>query len=143
MIGRERAEMFASWFRCLGDPTRIQILSILAAERRPMTVGEIVAAMDVAQSTVSAHLRRLAETRFVYVEHRGTASFFQVNGHCIECLPSAAELVMGEAASAVLPSPQPGVTSRRAQREARLRPPVARERQLPRAGKTTTGMAPA
>ena len=34
--------MFASWFRCLADPTRIQILSLLATERRPMTVGEIV-----------------------------------------------------------------------------------------------------
>jgi len=142
IIPRERAEMFASWFRCLGDPTRIQILSLLATERRPMTVGEIVAAMDVAQSTVSAHLRRLAETCFLYVEHRGTASLFQVNEHCIECLPSAAQLVMGEAASAELPPPRPGVTSRRAQREARLRPPDACERETCSANTTTTERAP-
>ena len=127
IIQRERAEMFAGWFRCLADPTRIQILSLLAGERRPMTVGEIVSAMDVAQSTVSAHLKRLAETGFAYVEHRGTASLFQVNEHCIECLPSAAELVMGEAASGALPPPQPGVTSRQAQREARLQPAASCE----------------
>ncbi len=65
IIDRDRAEMFAGWFRCLADPTRIQILSLLASERREMTVGEIVAAMDVSQSTVSEHLRRLAETCFV------------------------------------------------------------------------------
>ena len=97
-----------SWFRCLADPTRIQILSLLASERRPMTVGEIVAAMDVGQSTVSEHLRRLAETCFVHVEHRGTASLFLINERCIECLPSAAELVMGEVEAEALPTPRPG-----------------------------------
>lgn len=114
MLDRERSELFARWFRCLADPTRVQILSLLAAERRPMTVGEIVAEVDVGQSTVSAHLRRLAETRFVLVEHKGASSYFEVNRRCIECLPSAAELVMGEVGPEVLPAPEPGATSRRA-----------------------------
>lgn len=118
IVEREAAELFAGWFRCLADPTRIQILSLLASERRPMTVGEIVSAVDVGQSTVSEHLRRLAETCFVHVEHRGTASWFRINEHCIECLPSAAELVMGEVGTGVLPPPQPGTTSRRARRAA-------------------------
>ncbi|MGO9335029.1 MAG: ArsR/SmtB family transcription factor [Acidimicrobiales bacterium] len=119
IVDRDRAELFAGWFRCLADPTRIQILSVLASEHRPMTVGEIVAAMDVGQSTVSEHLRRLAETCFVHVEHRGTASLFLINDRCIECLPSAAELVMGNVETGVLPPPRPGATSRRARREAR------------------------
>jgi DNA-binding transcriptional ArsR family regulator len=119
MIDRNQAEMFASWFRCLADPTRIQILSLLATERRPMTVGEIVAEVDVSQSTVSEHLRRLAETCFVHVEHRGTSSLFRINESCIECLPSAAELVMGHVEADALPAPRPGATSRRARREAR------------------------
>jgi DNA-binding transcriptional ArsR family regulator len=83
-----------------------------------MSVGEIVAAMDVGQSTVSEPLRRLAETCFVHVEHRGTASLFLINERCIECLPSAAELVMGEVEAGALPAPRPGATSRRARREA-------------------------
>ena len=119
IIDRDRAEMFAGWFRCLADPTRLQILSLLASERREMTVGEIVVAMEVSQSTVSEHLRRLAETCFVLVEHRGTSSFFRVNESCIECFPSAAELVMGTVGTGVLPAPRPGATSRRAQRDAR------------------------
>jgi hypothetical protein len=74
----------------------------------------------VGQSTVSEHLRRLAETCFVHVEHRGTTSLFVINERCIECLPSAAELVMGEVEPEALPAPRPGATSRRARREARL-----------------------
>lgn len=120
-LDRERAELFAGWFRCLADPTRIQILSLLAGDRRPMTVGEIVAAVDMSQSTVSEHLRRLAETCFVHVEHRGTSSLFRINESCISCFPSAAELVMGEVMPAALPAPRPGATSRRARREARQR----------------------
>src|ERR671915_1092132 len=96
ILGRERAELYASWFRCLADPTRIQILNLLARERRPLPVGEIVAAVEVGQSTVSAHLRRLAETCFVLVEHQGTSSLFRINEGCISCFPSAAEFVMGK-----------------------------------------------
>src|ERR671910_3224596 len=113
ILERERAELYASWFRCLADPTRIQILNLLARERRPLSVGEIVVAVDVGQSTVSEHLRRLAETCFVLVEHRGTSSFFQINEKCIECFPSAAEFLMGRVPHDRLPSPRPGATSRR------------------------------
>ena len=119
ILEREQAELYASWFRCLADPTRIQILNLLARERRPLSVGEIVAAVDVGQSTVSTHLRRLAETCFVLVEHRGTSSLFRINERCIACFPSAAELVMGEAKPERLPARRPGATSRKARREAR------------------------
>lgn len=119
VLEREQAELYATWFRCLADPTRIQILNLLARERRPLSVGEIVAAVEVGQSTVSAHLRRLAETCFVLVEHRGASSLFRINERCIACFPSAAELVMGEARVDSLPAPRPGATSRNARRQAR------------------------
>ena len=116
---REQAELYASWFRCLADPTRIQILNLLAQERRALPVGEIVTAVELGQSTVSEHLRRLAETCFVLVEHRGASSLFRINERCIACFPSAAELVMGEARAGSLPTPRPGATSRNARRHAR------------------------
>jgi DNA-binding transcriptional ArsR family regulator len=125
VLAREQAEVYAAWFRCLADPTRIQILNLLARERRPLSVGEIVAAVELGQSTVSEHLRRLAETCFVLVEHHGTSSLFRINERCIAGFPSAAELVMGEARADCMPAPQPGATSRRARREAR-QPTAAR-----------------
>lgn len=94
-LSREHAELYAGWFRCLADPTRIEILNLLAAERRPVTVGEIVERVDVGQSTVSAHLRRLADLEFVFVEHVGTASLYRVNEDCLTSFPAAADVVMG------------------------------------------------
>ena len=88
--------MWASWFRSLSDATRVLIMNRLAVERRPMSVGEIVEAVDVGQSTVSHHLKILADTGFVLVERRGTTSLYQVNERCLECFPSAADVIMGK-----------------------------------------------
>lgn len=100
MIDRASAEAYASWFRCLADATRIQILHLLAGADGALTVGEIVAAVGVGQSTVSAHLRRLAELEFVFVEHVGTTSLYRVNDDCLTSFPAAADVVMGRLPSA-------------------------------------------
>jgi len=99
-LDRLTAAEFASWFKALADPTRIQIVSLLARRAGPMNVGEIVAAVDVGQSTVSAHLKVLAEVRFVLFEHRGAATYYQINDACVDCFPTAADVVMGRAVPA-------------------------------------------
>jgi DNA-binding transcriptional ArsR family regulator len=70
-------------------------VSLLARRREPMSVGEIVAAVGIGQSTVSHHLKILSEVRFVLVEHRGTASLYRINEECVSCFPTAADVVMG------------------------------------------------
>jgi DNA-binding transcriptional ArsR family regulator len=94
-LGRATAAEYATWFRALADATRIQIVSLLARGGTPMNVGEIVAAVDVGQSTVSAHLKVLADVRFLLSEHRGTATYYRINGACVDCFPTAADIVMG------------------------------------------------
>jgi DNA-binding transcriptional ArsR family regulator len=94
-LDRATAAEYASWFKALADATRIQIVSLLARRGEPMSVGEITAAVQVGQSTVSAHLKVLAEVRFVLAEHRGTASYYRVNDACVQCFPTAADVVMG------------------------------------------------
>ncbi|WP_336212182.1 ArsR/SmtB family transcription factor [Nonomuraea sp. LPB2021202275-12-8] len=94
-LPRAEAEEYASWFRALADATRIQIVSLLARRREPMTVGEIVAASGVGQSTVSHHLKILAEVRFVLMDKQGTASLYRINDNCVSCFPTAADVVMG------------------------------------------------
>ena len=106
-LDRPTAAEYASWFRALADPTRIQIVSLLARRDRPLSVGEIVKAVEVGQSTVSAHLRVLAGVRFVLAERRGTASYYRVNDACVGCFPSAADVVMGRPVPA-LPAGAPG-----------------------------------
>jgi DNA-binding transcriptional ArsR family regulator len=117
-VSREDAATWAGWFRAIGDPTRILILNLLATETRPMTVGAIVNALDVGQSTVSHHLKILGDVGFVLVEREATSSWWRINDRCIDCFPSAAELVMGRAsAGAAWNEPiSPGTRARRSTR---------------------------
>lgn len=100
-LRRAEAVEYASWFKALADATRIQILSVLARRRAPMTVGEIVEAAGVGQSTVSHHLRILAEVGFVLLKHQGASSLYRINDECVSCFPSAADVVMGNPVPAV------------------------------------------
>jgi DNA-binding transcriptional ArsR family regulator len=98
LLDRTTAQEYASWFRALADPTRVQLVELLARNKRPMSVGELVAEMGLAQSTVSQHLKVLSEVRFVLVEAVGNARHYRINDTCIQCFPSAADLVMGRPA---------------------------------------------
>jgi DNA-binding transcriptional ArsR family regulator len=100
-LDRATSAEFATWFKALADASRIQIVSLLARRGTPMSVGEIVAALDVGQSTVSAHLKILADVRFVLADHRGTATYYRINQACVDCFPTAADIVMGK------PAPEP------------------------------------
>ena len=101
LLDRDVAAQYASWFRALADPSRVQLVELLARARRPMSVGEIVAAAGLAQSTVSQHLKILAEVRFVLVDPVGNARHYRINENCVGCFPSAADVVMGK------PAPRP------------------------------------
>jgi len=94
-IDRATAEKWASWFRALGDPTRVLILHLLANAEAPMTVGELTERLDVGQSTISHHLAKLADVRFVLVDQRGTSRLWRINTNCLTCFPSAVDVVMG------------------------------------------------
>jgi ArsR family transcriptional regulator, arsenate/arsenite/antimonite-responsive transcriptional repressor len=104
-VDRASAEVWASWFRCLGDPTRVLILNRLAVARRPMSVNEIVEVVDVGQPTVSHHLKILAEVGFVLVEAKANTRLYRVNEHCLDLFPSAAEVVMGQLPRVVTDAP--------------------------------------
>ncbi|MFS2293272.1 MAG: metalloregulator ArsR/SmtB family transcription factor [Actinomadura sp.] len=109
-LDRPIATEYASWFKALADPTRVQIVSLLARQGRPMNVGEIVDAVHVGQSTVSAHLKALAEVRFVLVDQHGTSRYYRINTACVECFPTAADLVMGRPAPVSPACPSEGDT---------------------------------
>jgi DNA-binding transcriptional ArsR family regulator len=101
LLDRAVAQQYASWFRALADPSRVQIVEYLARQARPMSVGELVAAAGLAQSTVSQHLKILADVRFVLVEQVGNARHYRLNEACVKCFPSAADVVVGRPAPVV------------------------------------------
>jgi DNA-binding transcriptional ArsR family regulator len=57
------AEDQARFLRCIGEPTRLQILKLLAEGER--CVGELVSVLNKEQSLVSHHLRALKECNIV------------------------------------------------------------------------------
>jgi len=104
-LDRAGAERYAAWFRALGDPTRVQMLSVLAHGGGSLPAGEIAAATGVSQPTVSQHLKVLADVGFVLGERRGTAHCYRINQACVAAFPSAADLVVGATPPPATPGP--------------------------------------
>jgi DNA-binding transcriptional ArsR family regulator len=65
-------------FRTLADPTRRQILDLLA-DRGPLTVGELSEEFpDVVTSNISKHLMNLRATSLVSATRQGREQFYQL-----------------------------------------------------------------
>lgn len=81
-------------FRSLGDPARLAILQRLATgEAR---VVELTASLELAQSTVSAHLACLRDCGLVTSRAQGRASYWSLTRpELIELLASAEHLLEG------------------------------------------------
>jgi DNA-binding transcriptional ArsR family regulator len=94
-ITRANAEEWATWFRALADPTRLQVLNAIATYGPDLTIGELVERVEIGQSTVSHHVRLLAEAGYVAHRRDGTTSRVSVNEDCLSALPDAARAVLG------------------------------------------------
>lgn len=70
------AEVLATFFQALADPTRIRILGLLS--ERQMTVTELVEALGVAQGRVSSHLACLRWCGYVRAEVEGRFNRYQL-----------------------------------------------------------------
>lgn len=99
----------AALFRSLGDPTRLAILRRLAVgEAR---VGELVAEVGLAQSTVSKHLGCLKECGLVDSDPVGRASLFRLSQPALIDLLASAEAVLQSTGQAVALCPDYGIDS--------------------------------
>lgn len=65
------------YFRALSDPTRLQCLLLLAAERE-LCVCEIVHVLDLSQPKVSRHLAQLRDQGIVETERRGQWVYYRL-----------------------------------------------------------------
>src|SRR6187402_136424 len=61
----------------LADATRCRLL--LALERHELTVGELCSALQLPQSTVSRHLKILADEQWVTSRADGTSRWYQLS----------------------------------------------------------------
>ncbi|HEY2694029.1 MAG TPA: metalloregulator ArsR/SmtB family transcription factor [Pseudonocardiaceae bacterium] len=97
----------AALFRSLGDPARLAILRRLASE--PARVVDLVAALGLAQSTVSKHLACLRDCGLIDSEPLGRASLFRLAQPAIVDVLSAAETLLSATGNAVALCPTYGI----------------------------------
>ena len=79
-----RAATTADVFNAIAEARRREILAFLAADERP--VGDIVAAMKLAQPSVSKHLKVLHDVGLVTVRREGRQAFYRTNPQAIRPL---------------------------------------------------------
>ncbi len=73
------AEHLAARFRVLGDPSRLQLLSLIASQPSgEACVCELTEPLGLSQPTVSHHLKVLYEAGFLIRERRGTWIYYRV-----------------------------------------------------------------
>jgi ArsR family transcriptional regulator, cadmium/lead-responsive transcriptional repressor len=106
--GIERLELVpaATLFRSLGDLSRLAIVRRLA--EGPARVTDLVAALGLAQSTVSKHLACLRDCGLVASEPVGRASVFRLTQPSLIDVLAAAEEVLAATGSAVTLCPNFG-----------------------------------
>lgn len=79
------ARDLAELFKALADPTRVAIVNRLAAADE-CCVCDLTDAVDLAQPTVSHHLRILRDAGLVEAERRGTWAYYRLVPDAIERL---------------------------------------------------------
>jgi DNA-binding transcriptional ArsR family regulator len=73
-----RAATTSDVFNAVAEPRRREIIRLLA-NGSPRSVGELVAAMDLAQPAVSKHLSVLRAVGLVSVQKDGKSRFYTLN----------------------------------------------------------------
>jgi len=78
-IDADRAEDLARRLKALADPTRLRLVSIVAAsEGEEACVCDLIEPVGLSQPTVSHHLRILMEAGFLSRSKRGTWAYYKL-----------------------------------------------------------------
>ncbi|HEY4459299.1 MAG TPA: metalloregulator ArsR/SmtB family transcription factor [Pseudonocardiaceae bacterium] len=105
-LGRVELGPAAALFRSLGDPTWLAIVRRLTTG--PARVVDLMAAVGLAQSTVSKHLACLRDCGLVTEEPHGRASLFRLTQPALIGVLAAAETVLAATGNAIALRPAYG-----------------------------------
>ena len=94
VIDHDQAERLARRFKALGDPTRVRLVSLIAAHRDgEACVCDLTEPIGLSQGTVSHHLKLLVDAGLITREQRGRWSYYRVVEGALRSL--AESLVVG------------------------------------------------
>lgn len=85
-VDRDQAQRIAMLAKALGDPIRVQLIDVLRKHAGKVCVCELVPLFDVAQPTVSHHLKVLRDAGLVASEKQGLWVYYYVLPGSIDAL---------------------------------------------------------
>src|SRR5512132_4677015 len=83
-VEREQAARMAKIAKALGDPVRIELVDVLRKHAGKVCVCELVPLFDLAQPTISHHLKVLRDAGLVDSERRGLWAYYYVLPDALE-----------------------------------------------------------
>jgi len=87
-------ESQARFLRCIGEPTRLQILKLLAGNER--CVGELAEVLNKEQSLISHHLKALKECNIVKDRQEAQKVYYKLSNDRLDKLITDSEALMIE-----------------------------------------------
>lgn len=76
-LDASEAEQLAGWFAVLANPTRLQLLSLIAAAGQACAACDLVEPLNVSQPTVSHHLKVLRDAGLVESSKQGRWVYYR------------------------------------------------------------------
>ena len=90
VISTDDAEQLAQRFKALGDPTRVRLLSLIAAhDGGEACICDLIDPVGLSQPTVSHHLKQLADAGLVTREQRGKWAYYSLVKDALAALGAA------------------------------------------------------
>ncbi len=84
----------AAFFRCIGEPTRLQIMHLIAGGE--MCVGDIANLMNKAQPLISHHLKALKHCNIVVERQEAQKVFYRLSDARLACFVRDVQSMMAE-----------------------------------------------
>ena len=92
VVSDETAQTLARMFKALGDPTRVKLLSLIAAAPEgEACICDMTDPVGLSQPTVSHHMKLLVESGLATREQRGKWAYYRVSPEMLRSLAMALE----------------------------------------------------
>ncbi len=90
VLDADEAQRLARMFKALGDPTRVRLLSLIAAQPdREACICDLTDPVGLSQPTVSHHMKQLVDAGLVVREQRGRWAFYRLVEDTLAALSGA------------------------------------------------------
>lgn len=90
IVTDEAAATLARMFKALGDPTRVKLLSMIAAAADgEACICDMTGPVGLSQPTVSHHMKQLVDAGLAVREQRGRWAYYRVAPGVLESLANA------------------------------------------------------